>query len=85
MWEIDRLKKSFNVLLDCSEKMLKKMTFVSDAHFKEDSLNFNFSIASTMVTYFPSQTSSNLMIVTLAQSFWLGSKKSLITDLSDQV
>ena len=82
MWEIDR--HSFNVLLDCSEKMLKKMTFVSDAHFK-DSLNFNFSIASTMVTYFPSQTSSNLMIVTLAQSFWLGSKKSLITDLSDQV
>ena len=81
MWEIDRLKKSFNVLLDCSEKMLKKMTFVSDAHFKEGSLNFNFSIAS----YFPSQTSSNLMIVTLAQSFWLGSKKSLITDLSDQV
>ena len=27
-----------------------------------------------MVTCFPSQTSSNLMIVTFAQSFWLGSR-----------
>ena len=31
-----------------------------------------------MVTYFPSQTSSNLMKVIFVQTFWLGIRKSLI-------
>ena len=42
MWEIDWLKKSFSALVHC---------FVSDGHFREGSLNFNFSIASIKSNY----------------------------------
>ena len=34
-----------------AKKSLKKMNFVSDGHFKERSLNFNFSIASIKSNY----------------------------------
>ena len=51
---------------------LKKMSFVSDRHFKEGGLNFNFSIASMKLNYgdiFSFSHKPNLMIATFAQSF----------------
>ena len=52
MWEIDWLKKSFIALLHCSEKKkLKKMSFGLDGHFREGSLNFDFSAASIKSNY----------------------------------
>ena len=51
------VKKIFSVLLHCSEKKLKKLSFVSDGCFGEGSPNFNFSIASINSNYgniFPS-------------------------------
>ena len=42
----DRFKKSFSALLHCSEKKLKKTSFMSDGHVREGSLNFNVSIMS---------------------------------------
>ena len=48
MWEIDWLKISLSALLHCSGK---KKSFMSDGHFRESSLNFNFSIASTKSNY----------------------------------
>ena len=38
-------------MLHCSEKKLRKMSFVSDGHFSEESLNFNFSVASIKSNY----------------------------------
>ena len=45
-------KKCFSALLHCSEnKKLRKKGNVSDGHFREGSLNFNFSIASINSNY----------------------------------
>ena len=41
----DRLAKKIFQCIAAYEKKPKKMGFVSDVHFREDSLNFNFSIA----------------------------------------
>ena len=71
---------AFSASLQYSAKTLKKVGFVSDGQFREGSLNFNFSITLIKWNYgdtFSSQTGSNLMIVTFAQSFRLGSRKSL--------
>ena len=72
MCEIDWLKKYVSALLHCSERKLKKMSFVSDRHFKEGGLNFKFSIASIKLNHgdiFSFSHKSNLMIATFAQSF----------------
>ena len=46
----DSLKKSFSVLLHFPEKKLKKTSFVSDEHFREDSVNFSFSIFQSAIS-----------------------------------
>ena len=48
----DRLaKKIFQYIAALFSKKLKKMSFVSDRHFRKGSVNFNFSIASMKSNY----------------------------------
>ena len=48
----DRLaKKNFQYIAALFSKKLKKMSFVSDRHFRKGSVNFNFSIASMKSNY----------------------------------
>ena len=51
MRETDNLKKSFIAFLHCSEKKITKMSFGLDGHFREGSLNFNFSASSIKSSY----------------------------------
>ena len=51
MWEISWLKISFSALVHYSEKKLTYVSFVANGHFREGSLNFNFSIASIKSNY----------------------------------